>query len=440
VAEPLRLCVGAANLIRVIRVIRGQRIYFRDMSAHDVVANLKELAKLTSTADGAQRLAWGPVWRDARKWFNGKLSEIGITPEIDAAGNSWATLTGTSDRTVIIGSHLDSVPNGGWLDGCLGVMVGLEALRTFKDQRPPVTIKVVDWADEEGARFGRSLLGSSAAAGSLQVSEVEHLVDKTGVKLVDALRDNGIELSGMHESQKYLKAINAKAYLELHIEQGPVLESMNKATGVVQGTFGVERHLLRFVGQAAHSGSTPIPMRKDAFLAAAESALAFRDIANTYTTPKARVVCTVGTVKVEPGIVTAVPGVCEISLDQRALEPDVLAKMLADARAASWTIASKNNVSVEWKRIWKIDPRPFDPKLIALCDEAVREVTGDAPHLPSGPLHDAAEMVPYMPVVMMFAYSSNGLSHCKEEDTPAAYLLKTIEAFLLLVKKVVYST
>lgn len=409
------------------------------MSAQDVVTNLRELARITSTADGAQRLAWGPVWREARAWFNGKLSEVGITPEIDAAGNSWATLKGASDRTVIVGSHLDSVPNGGWLDGALGMMAGLEALRRFKGQSPPVTLKVVDWADEEGARFGRSLLGSSAAAGSLQISEVEHLVDKTGVKLVDALRDNGVELSRMHESQAHLKAIDAKAYLELHIEQGPVLESMNKPTGVVLGTFGVERHLLRFVGQAAHSGSTPIPMRKDAFLAAAESALAFREIAKRHSTPQARVVCTVGTVKVEPGIVTAVPGVCEISLDQRALDANVLAQMLADARAASWTAASHNNVSVEWKRIWQIEPRPFDPKLIALCDEAVREVTGDAPHLPSGPLHDAAEMVPHMPTVMMFAYSSNGLSHCKEEDTPEPHLLKTIEAFLKLVDKVVYA-
>src|SRR5690349_24636768 len=410
------------------------------MSAQDVVSDLRELAKLTSTADGAQRLAWGPVWRDARAWFNGKLAVMGITPEIDAAGNSWATLKGASDRTVIIGGHLDSVPNGGWLDGALGVTVGIEALRMFSAQQPPVTIKVVDWADEEGARFGRSLLGSSAAAGSLQVSEVEHLVDKTGVKLVDALRENGVELSRMHESQKFLRAINAKAYLELHIEQGPVLESMNKPTGVVQGTFGVERHLLRFVGQAAHSGSTPIPMRKDSFLAAAESALAFREIARKHTTPTARVVCTVGTVKVEPGIVTAVPGVCEISLDQRALDAGVLAKMLADARAASWTIAAQNNVSVEWKRIWSIEPRPFDAALIEMCADAVQEVTGDSPRLPSGPLHDAAEMVPHMPVVMMFAYSSNGLSHCRQEDTPEEHLEKAIEAFLLLVRKVSYST
>ena len=408
------------------------------MSAQDVISDLRELAKLTSTPDGAQRLAWGPVWRDARKWFNGKLAVMGITPEIDAAGNSWATLKGASDRTVIIGGHLDSVPNGGWLDGALGVTAGIEALRMFSGQRPPVTIKVVDWADEEGARFGRSLLGSSASAGSLKVSEVEHLADKTGVRLVDALRENGVELTRMHESQGFLKGINAKAYLELHIEQGPVLESMNKPTGVVLGTFGVERHLLRFVGQAAHSGSTPIPMRRDAFLAAAESALGFREIARKHTTATSRVVCTVGTVKVEPGIVTAVPGACEISLDQRALDTNVLEQMLADARAISSKAARDNNVTVEWKRIWSIEPRPFHPTLIQLCTDAVREVTGDAPLLPSGPLHDAAEMVPHMPVVMMFAYSSNGLSHCKEEDTPEPYLLKTIEAFLLLAQKTVY--
>ena len=407
------------------------------MSARDVIADLRELAALTSTDDGAQRLAWGPVWREARHWFNGKLATLGITPEIDAAGNSWATLKGASDRTVIIGSHLDSVPNGGWLDGALGVIVGLEALRMFKDQCLPVTLKVVDWADEEGARFGRSLLGSSAAAGALKISEVEHLVDKTGTRLVDALTENGVELARMHEAQAFLRAIDAKAYLELHIEQGPVLEALNKPTGVVLGTFGVERHTLRFTGQAAHSGSTPIPMRRDAFLAAAESALAFRDIANKHTTATARVVCTVGSVKDEPGIVTAVPGVCEIALDQRALDAHVLAQMLAEAREAANQAARNNNVSVEWKQLWKIDPRPFDSRLIQLCTEAVREVTGDAPLLPSGPLHDAAEMVPYMPVVMMFAYSSNGLSHCKEEDTPEPYLEKTITAFLRLVEKTV---
>jgi allantoate deiminase len=407
------------------------------MSVRDVISNLRELAARTSTEAGAQRLAWGPVWRDARSWFNGKLAEIGLEPSIDAAGNSWATLQGSSDRTVIIGGHLDSVPNGGWLDGTLGVMAAYEALRMFKDRGPRVTLKLVDWADEEGARFGRSLLGSSAASGSLRIDEVRELRDKQGTTLADALRENGVAVERMGNAHGALKAIDARAYLELHIEQGPVLESMNKPTGVVVGTFGVERHLLRFVGQAAHSGSTPIALRRDGFLAAAQSAIAFREIAKRHSTPDARVVCTVGTVRVEPGIVTAVPGVCEISLDQRALDPRVLADMLAAARAASWTAASENNVSVEWRRIWQIEPRPFDPHLIELCAEAVREVTGDAPRLPSGPLHDAAEMVPHMPVVMMFASSSNGLSHCKEEDTPEPHLEKTIEAFLKLVEKTV---
>jgi len=409
-------------------------------AASRVVSDLKALAARTSTPDGAQRIAWGPGWREARSWFTQQVIATGVTVSTDAAGNNWVVLPGQSDQTVIVGGHLDSVPNGGWLDGALGVMAGLGALRMFSGRRPPVTIAVVDWADEEGARFGRSLLGSSAASGSLQVDAVRDLVDKQGTRLVDALAENGVELDRILDAHAALKKINAKAYLELHIEQGPVLESMKKPTGVVLGTFGVERHLIRFTGQAAHSGSTPIPMRRDAFLAAAQTALACRDIANRHTTHEARVVCTVGTVKVEPGIVTAVPGVCEISLDQRALDAAVLERMLADARAASELAARENNVTLEWKTLWRIEPRPFDPALIELCAEAVREVTGDAPRLPSGPLHDAAEMVPHMPVVMMFAYSSNGLSHCKEEDTPEPYLLQTIEAFLQLVRKVVSSS
>jgi N-carbamoyl-L-amino-acid hydrolase len=241
----------------------------------------------------------------------------------------------------------------------------------------------------------------------------------------------------MLDAHTELKRIDARAYLELHIEQGPVLESAQKPTGVVLGTFGVERHMIRFTGQAAHSGSTPIAMRRDAFLAAAQTALECREIALRHSKPAPGegVVCTVGIVNVEPKIVTAVPGVCEISLDQRALNADVLAAMLRDAQAAADRAARANDVAVEWRELWRIDPRPFDPALILLCEEAVREETGDAPRLPSGPLHDAAEMVPHMPVVMMFAYSSNGLSHCREEDTPIGYLETTIRAYLRLVQK-----
>ncbi len=355
------------------------------MSARDVITSLRALAARTSDAQGAQRVAWGPVWREARQWQDEILAAEGLRADIDAAGNRWITLPGARPETVIIGGHLDSVPNGGWLDGALGVLAGVEALRRHTGTTPPVTLTVVDFADEEGARFGRSLLGSSGASGSLVPDSVRGLVDRQGVRLVDALAENGVDLDGMVAARPALDARRPRAYLELHIEQGPVLESLDRSTGVVVGTYGVERHVLRFVGQAAHSGSTPIAMRRDAFLAAAETALACRDIARRLSTPAAGVVCTVGTVAVEPSIVTAVPGVCEISLDQRAIDPATLRQALADARDAAARAATANGVTVDWRHVWRIDPFHFDERLVGLCADAVHEVTGHAPRLPSVP-------------------------------------------------------
>lgn len=407
-------------------------------SADRVIADLKELAELTSDAQGAQRICWGPVWRQARAWYAGKLAEIGLELVTDSAGNGWATLPGRSEETVIIGSHLDSVYDGGWLDGCLGVIAGLEALRRAKAAGPlPVTLAVVDWADEEGARFGRSLLGSSAAGGTLDVEDIRGLKDKDGVRWDDALRENGVDVDSLLQAHRQLQAIPGKAYLELHIEQGPVLEAAGLPTGVVIGTFGVERHRLIFRGQAAHSGSTPIPHRRDSFLAAAATALELREIGLRHSTPEVNAVCTVGMVEVHPCIVTAVPGVTTISIDQRSLFPETLAAMYREAQEASQRHAQANQCTVEWQKLWQIEPRPFDPALMDLASQAVTEVTGSAPRLPSGPLHDAAEMVPHMPTVMLFAYSSQGLSHCKEEDTPLPHLQKSIQAFLLLVEKTV---
>lgn len=407
-------------------------------SADRVIAELKELAELTSTPEGAQRVAWGPVWRKSRDWFEEKVKALGLTMERDSAGNAWVTLPGKSDDVVIVGGHLDSVPNGGWLDGVLGTLSALEGIRRAQASGDiPCTVKLVDWADEEGARFGRSLIGSAAAGGTLDIEDIRSLTDSEGMTAEKRLAENGVNLDTMMKAHDELLAIGAKAYLELHIEQGPVLEAMDKPVGVVIGTFGVERHRMTFTGQAAHSGSTPIPHRRDAFLAAASTALEIRQIGLNHSTPEVNAVCTVGEVSVHPCIVTAVPGSCTISIDQRSLYADKLASMYKQAQDASHKYAKENNVTVEWSKLWQIPPRPFDEELIKLAEESAREVTGDAPKLPSGPLHDAAEMVPHMPTVMMFAYSSNGLSHCKEEDTPIPHLQKTLESFLLLIEKTV---
>ncbi len=384
------------------------------VNSRRAVEELKELAGLTGGPDGARRVAWTDEWKKARDWLRGKLEEIdGVTGiETDEAGNLWATIPGDSEKEVLIGGHMDSVPEGGWLDGCLNTIAGVEILRVLATQRLPVTVRLVDWADEEGARFGRSLLGSSATAGSLVPDEVRGLKDKNGVALPDALKEHGVDLDTMKDSHKQLE--NAVAYLELHIEQGPVLERMGLPVGVVLGTFGVERHVIRFTGQHAHSGSTPMEVRRDAFIAAARTAVEIRDDAAKRDDVRA----TTGFVNVSPAIVTAFNGWCEMSLDQRALDADVLADMLQKAKEASKRVAGEENVTVEWEKVWEIEPLPFNDELIELADEAVKGVAGESHRLPSGPLHDAAEMARLMPTVMLFSKSLRGLSHTKEEDTP----------------------
>src|SRR5688572_30637188 len=307
------------------------------------VDELRELRELTGNEDGAQRVAWTDTWSQAKEWLSGKLAGVGVEEETDEAGNQWFTLRGASERALLIGGHIDSVPNGGWLDGCLNVMAGVEVLRRLAEEvEPSITVRLVNWADEEGARFGRSLFGSSAAAGSMSdQDELRQRKDAEGNSLPDAIAAHGVDLDHALDARKQLE--NAVAYLELHIEQGPVLESMDLPLGVVLGTFGVERHAIKFTGQAAHAGSTPMDKRKDAFAAAAKLGLEIRGIAT-----RNGGVCTVGSVVTRPGIVTAVVGQCDITLDQRHMNAESLAKMLQEAKAASEKFAAEEKVTVEW--------------------------------------------------------------------------------------------
>jgi beta-ureidopropionase / N-carbamoyl-L-amino-acid hydrolase len=400
-----------------------------------VISDLEELRALTADDFGAQRLAWSPIWLKAREWFQGKLEGLPVEHHYDAAGNSWTTLRGDSERALVLGSHLDSVPNGGWLDGCLGVLAGLEVLRGFSEDfrgEPPVTIRLVDWADEEGARFGRSLFGSSAFAGTHTIAVDRVRIDREGVRLEDALRSCGVDVERVGNAGA--ERNNAAAYLELHIEQGPVLENKQLPLGVVLGTKGVERHAITFHGQEAHSGSTPMGVRRDALAAAAKLALEIRPIARKH--PDA--VATMGSVKTFPGIVTAVVGRCETTLDMRDLDTEVLASMLAEARDASERFAAEEGCTVEWSKIWSIEPISFDPRLIEFCDEAIRETAGSSHRLPSGPLHDAAEVARTgIPTVMMFTQSLAGLSHNKAENTTVDDLKMAVQAFDRLAKKTV---
>ena len=392
--------------------------------------DLKELRALTGDANGAQRIAFTPTWAQARAWMRDKLAELPVEVTVDEAGNQWATLRGERPEAVLIGGHIDSVPNGGWLDGSLNIIAGLEVLRRIvAEGTPPFTVRLVDWADEEGARFGRSLFGSSAASGTMNPDELRNLQDRDGITLADAIAEYDIDLDHVKEAGQELR--DAVAYLELHIEQGPVLESMGLPLGVVLGTFGVERHAITFTGQSAHAGSTPMDKRRDALGAAAKLSLEIREIAKRHGG-----VCTVGSVKTQPGIVTAVVGQCDITLDQRHLHADALAQMLAEAKAASERFAQEENVEVAWNRIWQIAPIPFHSDLIELAEAAIMETTPVSHRLPSGPLHDAAEVARAdVPTIMLFVQSLRGLSHAKEEDTLEEHLLLSVEALDRLTTK-----
>lgn len=396
-----------------------------------VVADLRELASLTADANGAQRLCWTDTWARAREWFASKLAGLPVTRKVDAAGNVWVTLEGRSATEVVVGSHLDSVPNGGWLDGALGVLSGLELLRALSASgQPPVTVRLVDWADEEGARFGYGMLGSSAVSGTLDLEHVRTLRDRGGESLPDVLGRHGVKVDEMKSAGGELE--RAAAYLELHIEQGPVLERLDLPLAAVLGTCGVERHVVRFEGEMAHAGSTPMEDRRDAFAAAAKLALAVREPAIAEGA-----VTTTGRCDVWPGIATAVAGRAELTLDQRHLDGEVLQRLLDGAKRESERIAEEEGVSVSWSNLWRIEPVAFDEELIAFADSAIEELVGKSHKMPSGPLHDAAEVARAgVPTVMLFVQSLRGLSHNKDEDTRVEHLELSVRALARTLDKV----
>jgi hydantoinase/carbamoylase family amidase len=399
----------------------------------ETLALLNELRELTANAEGAQRVAWTDTWLKARRWFESKLEGLPVEHHYDAAGNHWVTLQGTSKKCLVLGSHLDCVPNGGWLDGALGVLAGFAVMRRIIDEsggHPPVTVRLVDWADEEGARFGRSLFGSSAFAGTASIESDRSRTDSNGVRWEDALKKCGVVIDAIGGATQERK--DAAAYLELHIEQGPILERLGLPLAAVLGTKGVERYTVTFHGEEAHSGSTPMGARRDALAPAAKLALEIRPIAGKH--PDA--VCTMGSVKTFPGIVTAVVGRCETTLDQRDLDAEVLANLLKEAREASERFALEENCTVEWSRIWSIEPVPFHPALIDLCEQAIQEVTGSSYRMPSGPLHDAAEVARVgIPTVMLFVQSLRGISHNKIEDTKEDHVALAVQALDRLATK-----
>jgi len=308
-------------------------------------------------------------------------------------------------------------------------MAAVGVLRAWADSGPPpCTLALVDWADEEGARFGRSLFGSSAAVGTLVPDEVSGLRDAEGRGIDEVLAEHGVELEKAPLAASRLDRVDA--LLELHIEQGPVLESEGIPIAAVSGTVGIERWRFLFEGHASHAGTTPMDERHDAGLAAATVALEAERIADAHSG-----VATAGSLQLRPGAPTVVPGEANLVVDLRNRETGELGEMLEEVEAAAESAAENRGCYCVVDRLWRIDPVDFDPGLVGLAREVCKEVAGSDRVLVSGALHDAAEIARKLPAAMLFVRSIGGVSHSPEEDSSEEDLELAIRAYADLAER-----
>ncbi|HEX2387401.1 MAG TPA: Zn-dependent hydrolase, partial [Candidatus Binatia bacterium] len=323
-----------------------------------------------------------------------------------------------SGPAVLAGSHLDSVVHGGKFDGPVGVIGALEALRTIKetDVRLPCPLEAVCFVGEESSRFGFSTLGSSLVAGQVKMKDLANAVDARGTKLEEVLASFGIDRESLPGLRREPKSI--KAYLELHIEQGPVLEAKQKKIGVVTAIAAPTRLRVVFTGQADHSGTTPMEMRKDA-LAAAAHLIAYVEVtarANS-AMEKGRVVGTVGAIKIDPGVINAIPGKAELSIDIRSISGKAKERVARAVEARAREIAAEREMKVDILPIRSEEPVDLDPALIrtieAICEE--KKIAYEV--MPSGAGHDAMQIAKIAPAGMIFVPSKKGISHSPLEWT-----------------------
>jgi beta-ureidopropionase / N-carbamoyl-L-amino-acid hydrolase len=350
----------------------------------------------------------------SRQFLIHQMRQIGLQIHIDRIGNIFGRLAGANAKApaLLVGSHLDTVLHGGKFDGTMGVIAALEAVRIIKEQKLVLQspVEVVCFVGEESSRFGYSTLGSSLVAGETHAKDLAHAADAQGTKLEDILASMGIYRKNLRSMRRDPSTI--KAYLELHIEQGPILEAKKKPIGIVTSIAAPTRFRVVLTGQADHSGTTPMEMRKDALVAASEFIVALEKICRRYSRmEKGRVVGTVGAIKIEPGVINAIPGKAELSVDIRSITAEAKRRVVRLVQAQIREIARRRKIQVKILPLREEDPVPLDKWLIHLLKECceMRNIAYEI--MPSGAGHDAMQMAKVTPAGMLFIPSRRGISH-----------------------------
>ncbi|MBI2205767.1 MAG: Zn-dependent hydrolase [Candidatus Rokubacteria bacterium] len=377
---------------------------------------LRELARFGALGGGGvTRPAWSPQYEEARAWLVGEIKAAGLDAWVDPAGNVFGATDISAfadDRpAVLTGSHIDTVPEGGTLDGALGVIAGLECLHAIVEQRLPHArpLAVAAWIDEEG-RYG-SLFGSRAFCGLLDTAKVPELAAVDGERLVDVMTRAGFDPARVGEARVNRAAVSS--YVELHIEQGPRLEEAGVPIGVVEAIVGIRRTRLTFVGQADHAGTTPMERRRDGFLAAAEYSIKARDL--VVKKSGGRAVTNVGVVRVHPGVSNIVPARGEIIHEMRAPDPGMLERLWKDCRALARRVARRRGVTVDVVPQSATSPAACAPRVQAAVADAARDAGLATTTLYSAAGHDAQNLATMTEAGMLFIPSSGGRSHRIDE-------------------------
>jgi len=395
-----------------------------EITAWRLMDDLAALDRIGRTETGLRRVAWTPAFAKGLDWLAGRFAEGGLRVERDAAANLWGWWDVGSGPALVLGSHIDTVPDGGTYDGAFGVLAALEAVRTLREagDAPAFPLAVVAWADEEGARFGAGFFGSRAFVGE---PITETFVALAGEEARAALREGGVDTDRLGDVAAGRGRVGA--YLEAHIEQGPRLEAAGVPLGVVSGIYGIARTEWTLTGAPRHAGTTPFSVRRDAGIGAARATLVAREIA---LAAGENAVGTVGTMRWEPNAANIVPGRAVFFAEFRALDGAVLAEMEAAFSERMMAICAEERLTAESRTTMHTPPTPLHPALIEALVAGCGRVGVEPLHIPSGAGHDAGILAPLLPAAMLFVPSRDGISHAPDEYTAPADLATGANALL----------
>jgi beta-ureidopropionase / N-carbamoyl-L-amino-acid hydrolase len=403
-----------------------------DINADRLLADLRTLAGIGGRPEGGvDRLAWSDADLAGRRWFAERLGEAGLEPRVDPALNVFGHLPGRQGPWLLTGSHLDSVPRGGSLDGAYGAVAGLEVLRTLVESQDPLAerVEVVGFSDEEGVRFAIGLIGSLALAGELPLDRLRDALDRQGVPIRQVLATAGRDFDRITEAREHLQAINA--FVELHIEQGPRMAAEGLELAVVTGVTGVHRQRITVIGTQNHAGTTPFRLRQDAGRAAARAAGELRELVQKVD---AEAVANVGVMDFLPGGINVIPGRAVFTLEVRHLEERVV-QQLVDAFAARLrSITEEEGCRPEFELLSWVPPAPMDGGVMEAIEQACLEVGRRPGRLASGAGHDAAVLSRHVPTGMLFVPSIGGISHSPQEATSDEHLVLGARALLAALR------